>query len=160
MAEFLIDGDIIFNTSLRTLVSNKNGKQIFIHNNMSRCLECLVRHPNEIIPQNQLILNGWGEDAVSVVSNAAYYQCLVNLRKSFRALGCEKEIITTIRQRGVRISQGVNIEDYKSDMPCDTEKKHTSVQKILENKRRKETTRSRIFFFAYFFNGRRGGGWL
>ncbi|GKX58657.1 winged helix-turn-helix domain-containing protein [Leminorella grimontii] len=110
MKEFIIDKEIIFTPHDRLLRSIKTTKKTHIHNNSARCLELLLEKHGQIVLQSELMIVGWGEDALKTITNATYYQCFVNLRKSLKGLGYNKELIVTIRQKGIRIPQYIDVE--------------------------------------------------
>ncbi|WP_174508485.1 winged helix-turn-helix domain-containing protein [Klebsiella oxytoca] len=119
--QYLIDDQIIFSPAEQKLLSVASGKGKVMHGNVSRCLELLIMHQGTVIPQNELVLYGWGKDVSASVTTAAYYQCFVNLRKNLKELDYTHELVVTLRKVGVKIDSGVNISllEQEDESPRD-----------------------------------------
>lgn len=119
MAVYLIDDEILFSPKQRQLMSLKKRyplNNVIIHSTGARCLELILEKQSQTVSQSELMITGWGEDAIRTISNASYYQCFVNLRKAFRTLDYEKEIFTTVRGQGVRLSSEISIRIEEQDI--------------------------------------------
>ena len=110
MDKYIIDNEIVFSPQEKQLLSLKNSSTFTMHSASSSCLTLLLEKHGEVVTQPELMVAGWGTNAMRTVSNAAYYQCFVNLRKVFRELGYQKEILTTVRGKGIRVNKYVRIK--------------------------------------------------
>lgn len=115
MLKYIIDDEIVFYPQERQLLSLKNSSTFTIHSTSSNCLTLLLEKHGEVVTQPELMVAGWGENAMRTVSNAAYYQCFVNLRKIFRELGYQKEILITVRGKGIRFNRYVRLKKSAQD---------------------------------------------
>lgn len=110
MPRLTIDNEIVFSPEERKLLSLRNGKSITIFSTGSRCLEYLIEKQGIIVSPKELIPVGWmEEDAYKTVSQATYYQCLTDLRRNFKELGYNDQLIKTVRGQGVRIDTDTSI---------------------------------------------------
>ncbi|QKJ88374.1 hypothetical protein PMPD1_3457 [Paramixta manurensis] len=96
---YIIDNNIIFNPDLQEITSCSTKRKIKLHYTSSRCLELLIKEHGNIVPQQEIIEYGW-ENRAKGVSSPAYYQCMVNLRKSLKELGTV-DVIRTIPRKGI-----------------------------------------------------------
>ncbi|MFS6933781.1 winged helix-turn-helix domain-containing protein [Klebsiella oxytoca] len=110
MEKYIIDNEIVFSPQERLLLSLKLSSKSTIHNASANCLTLLLENQGEVVSHSELMMAGWGKDAKRTLSNAAYYQCFVNLRKVFRELGYQKEILITARGEGIRFNKYVRVK--------------------------------------------------
>lgn len=115
MDKYIIDNEIVFSPQEKQLLSLKNSSTFTMHSASSSCLTLLLEKHGEVVTQPELMVAGWGTNAMRTLSNAAYYQCFVNLRKVFRELGYQKEILTTVRGKGIRVNKYVRIKKVVED---------------------------------------------
>ncbi|XXD10856.1 winged helix-turn-helix domain-containing protein [Klebsiella sp. R445] len=110
MKKYTIDKEIVFFPDQKTIHSLKNGRSATLHGPSSRCFLFLIENQERVVSTKELIEMGWsGEESAKIVSQATYYQCFVNLRKSLKDIGYGKNLIVTIRQCGMRINASVGI---------------------------------------------------
>lgn len=147
MRKIVIDGEIVFFPDQKKLSSLKNDKSVFMFSTGARCLEYLIDNQGVIVSQKTLIPVCWSEEnALKTVSQAAYYQCLVDLRRNIKDIGYNKTLISTVRGQGIRINPDI---DIIIKMTSAMEKKN-DVEPVMEentrqNKITKKTTLLMIF---------------
>lgn len=100
---FLINGIVEFFPEKRLLIRKSNAQRIVLHIPASGCLMSLIENKPEVVSQSNLIMAGWG-DLHQHVSLNTFYQSILGLRQSLEDLGLEKDLIMTIRRRGLFIS--------------------------------------------------------
>lgn len=83
-------------------------KSVNMYSTASLCLLLLVKKHCQVVSQKELLAFGWGNKNASVSYNALY-QCILNLRKNFTDIGCNKIIITTLPRKGLSITDEVSI---------------------------------------------------
>lgn len=115
MEVYIIDNLIVFVPEEKIIESLKTGTKLPIQSAGARCLKLLLERQGEVVPQTELMIAGWGKDALSTLSIPAYYQCFVNLRKALKRLGYEKELFATRRGRGLRINTYINVKKSNND---------------------------------------------
>lgn len=109
MKVYVIDNEIVFFPEKKRLQSLKNSSSLSMQGTSARCLDLLIERQGKIVTQSELMIAGWGEDAIRTISTAAYYQCFVSLRRAFKELGYNKQLFITVRGQGVRFSSYVEI---------------------------------------------------
>lgn len=118
MPRLTIDNEIVFSPEEKKLLSLRNGKSIIIFSTGARCLEYLIEKQGITVSPKELIPVGWvEEDAYKTVSQATYYQCLTDLRRNFKDLGYNVQLIKTVRGQGVRIDTDTSITLTTDDDP-------------------------------------------
>lgn len=110
---YLIDNEIIFIPSGKSITSKTNNLTQTLHAPAVRCLQLLIENKTTV-PQSMLYKAGWGEDALKKVSTATYYQCFVNLRKQLREIGYHNELLITVPKEGIRINEAIEITAFAS----------------------------------------------
>lgn len=109
MKIYVIDNEIIFSPEKKALQSLKNSSSLSMHGTSARCLALLIERQGKIVTQSDLMIAGWGDDAIRTISHAAYYQCFVSLRRAFKELGYDKKLFFTVRGQGIKFSTDVEI---------------------------------------------------
>jgi len=109
MKIYVIDNEIVFFPEKRRLLSLKNSSSFSMHGTSARCLDLLLERQGKIVTQSELMIAGWGEDAIRTISHAAYYQCFVSLRRAFKELGYNKQLFATVRGQGIRFNSYIEI---------------------------------------------------
>ncbi|HBM3184819.1 TPA: hypothetical protein LVM22_001080 [Klebsiella oxytoca] len=136
MESYIIDGFIVFTPGERVIFSLKNNKKSTINSAGARCFKLLLEQQGEIVSQSELMIAGWGDDALSKLSIPAYYQCFVNLRKSFRDIGYKKDLFTTFRGKGIMVNTYVLVK--KEILDCIIDNQQESVENCVSHQPDKE----------------------
>lgn len=110
MGNYIIDNEVFFFYKEKKLCSRKNNTVVSVPGTSTRCLVLLLEKQGEIVTQTELMIAGWGDDAIRHVSNAAYYQSFVILRRLFKELGYNRSPLITVRGRGIRFDKHVRVE--------------------------------------------------
>lgn len=109
MIRYVLNGVFEFDP-VKLIILNKDTKKVVkIHRTSAQCLLLLIKKHKEIVSQKELLQAAWGEKSHTVTYNALY-QCILNVRKNFVQVGCDKTIITTIPRKGLTIAEDVIIE--------------------------------------------------
>lgn len=107
---YLIENTLEFIPAERLLRHRVTQHKVILHSTVSSCLLLLLQEHNSLVTQDQLLRCAWGEKHRKITHNA-FYQCILNLRKSFVALGVETPIVTTIPRKGLMITEQVSVEE-------------------------------------------------
>lgn len=148
---YIIGNKIEFAPDSQKIRSLETGKTTKLHYTSCRCLELLIQEHGNIVSQHQLIEYGWEERAMGV-SSAAYYQCLLNLRKALKSLGME-DVIRTIPRKGVMFTlqcpvrkEGTeSVATQSTSSPVETPTSSLRLETILS------AGRKRLKKISYFF---------
>lgn len=106
---YLIDNILELYPEEKLLLNRLTQQHIQLHRTATQCLVLLLEKHNEVVTQDELLRFAWGEKHREVTHNA-FYQCILNLRKSILRLGVEKTIVTTIARKGLIINNDVTID--------------------------------------------------
>lgn len=107
---YLIDNILELYPEEKLLFNRLTQQHIQLHKTATQCLVLLIQKHNEVVTQDELLRFAWGEKHREVTHNA-FYQCILNLRKSIVRLGVEKSIVTTIARKGLIINNDVIIDE-------------------------------------------------
>ncbi|MFN6881517.1 transcriptional regulator, partial [Proteus mirabilis] len=105
---YLINDDIIFYSDKNLLFSKKLNKEKKILAPSSKMLIHLIT-VNELVTQRELFRIGWG-DKEKFITNSAFYQNILLLRKAFNELDIDDEIVITVPRKGYIINHNISIE--------------------------------------------------
>ncbi|MEG2734345.1 MAG: winged helix-turn-helix domain-containing protein [Hafnia sp.] len=106
---YLINGIVEFSPYKRTLVRKDNLLTVKLHMPAAGCLVSLIEHHPDRVSQEDLIIAGWAELRGHVSPNT-FYQTIMGLRQCLEEAGLNKDIIVTIRRKGLLLSPDVIIE--------------------------------------------------
>lgn len=101
-AGYLINDIVEFLPKQKLLVRKDNSLSITLHAPASGCLLSLIEHHPDIVSQKNLIIGGWGELHGHVSPNT-FYQTILGLRQCLEDAGLNKDVIVTVRRRGLLI---------------------------------------------------------
>lgn len=133
---YLISDIVEFYPKKRLLIRSDNAKSLVLHSPATGCLVSLIENKPEIVSQSNLIISGWGELHEHVSPNT-FYQSILGLRQSLEEIGLDKNLVMTIRRRGLAISDNISISPIfkenqtpdlvttESGVTFDTKKLHT-----------------------------------
>lgn len=111
----ILNGRVIYNKKTATLmdVEQKKGA-ITLTTPANNCLQILLDNGTEITTQKVLFEEVWEKHGIPINANTLY-QNIAIVRKAFRQLGVEEEIIVTIPRRGMVIAESVQIAGFIAD---------------------------------------------
>ncbi|NCG51000.1 winged helix-turn-helix domain-containing protein [Serratia fonticola] len=108
--DYLINKTIVYNSVEGVIFKlNKPDVKIKLSKPGAECLRILIDAKHQIISQDALVKDIWGQKGMVVGPNTLY-QHIYMLRKNFGALGIDREIIKTTPQLGFNISTNFAIE--------------------------------------------------
>lgn len=87
---------------------------IFLTTPANNCLQILLRNRTEITTQKELFAEVWERHGIPINVNTLY-QNIAMIRKAFRQLGVNEDVIITIPRRGVLMAESVQVVDFISD---------------------------------------------
>lgn len=116
MVKYIIDNKVIFYPEEKQLSTLKSGVTVTVLNSSAQCLELLIQRQGELVTHGELMVAGWGEDAIRKVSNSAYYQSFVSLRKILKKAGCPDNLLLTSRGRGIRLNAYIEVKEVDCNL--------------------------------------------
>jgi len=105
---YLIQDAVEFWPDRRCLQRRDNQQIVILYLPGNDCLLELIRRKPEIVSQNELISAGWGDRKEHVTPNT-FYQSMLTLRQALEEIGLGKNVIITVRRRGLMIHERVVI---------------------------------------------------
>lgn len=116
--DYLINKTIVYNSVEGVIFKlNKPDLKIKLSKPGAECLRILIDAKHQIISQDILVKDIWGQKGMVVGPNTLY-QHIYMLRKNFGALGIDRDIIKTTPQLGFNISKNFTIEPVEDDFQC------------------------------------------
>ncbi|CAI1136960.1 Transcriptional regulatory protein, C terminal [Serratia marcescens] len=97
---------------------------IFLTTPANNCLQILLNNRSEITTQKQLFAEVWEKHGIPINANTLY-QNIAMIRKAFRQLGVEDDIIITVPRRGMLVAENVRIDDFSFEEPPPSELSHS-----------------------------------
>ncbi|CAM3482402.1 response regulator transcription factor [Marinicrinis lubricantis] len=92
---------ILVDLSGRTVTNERTGEEVNLTGKQYQILECFLRHPNQILTQEQIWAAVWGESYIH--GDKALSVHIRHLRKKLEQDPDEPEIIQTVRGIGYRV---------------------------------------------------------
>ncbi|MBB1200854.1 hypothetical protein EGM70_11185 [Enterobacteriaceae bacterium 89] len=114
--KYLINGVIEFYPIERRLISKQARQSLVLQTTSALCLEEILKNKGSMVSQEALFIAGWGALA-GQTSQASYYQCFVNLRKSFTLLGLDVPVFITVPRRGMIFNEALTLTSEDPDVP-------------------------------------------
>ncbi|HHQ6534949.1 TPA: winged helix-turn-helix domain-containing protein [Serratia fonticola] len=130
--DYLINKTIVYNSAEGVIFKlNKPDVKIKLSKPGAECLRILIDAQHQIISQDALVKDIWGQKGIVVGPNTLY-QHIYMLRKNFGALGIDREIIKTTPQLGFNISTNFAIERIADEFQC-TENRASTHEQVSNN---------------------------
>lgn len=155
MVMYLINDDIEFDELSGTLYSLTLKEERKILAPSSRLLKHLIDNQGEVISQKELFKIGW-MDKEKFVTNNAFYQNILLIRKAFKELGCNYDAITTVPRKGYMLNENINYKMIALD-PVDFGGENKDIASftkekndIIKNKKGKIKAK-KIYLFLFLF---------
>ncbi|WP_261642331.1 winged helix-turn-helix domain-containing protein [Erwinia mallotivora] len=135
MNNYYIINDFLQFCTLSNRLTKLNEKNVYVTLNSpaSRCLLMLIKQQGNIITQQEFMDEVWQKKGMFVGKNT-YYQNISILRKTFKNIGMDEEIVITIPRIGLTLAQGVDIRS----VPAEERKSLLTVSK--KNKQTEKNT--------------------
>lgn len=116
--DYLINKTVVYNSVEGIIFQlSKPDAIIKLSKPGAKCLQILIDARHQIVSQDTLVKDIWGQKGIIVGPNTLY-QHIYMLRKSFSALGVDKEIIKTTPQVGFNISENYTILRIENQFKC------------------------------------------
>lgn len=90
------------------------GDVIVLTTPANNCLQILLNNRWEITTQKELFAEVWEKHGIPINANTLY-QNIAMIRKAFRQLGVEDDIIVTVPRRGMLVAENVRIDDFVAE---------------------------------------------
>lgn len=115
-SKIILNHHVIYDKSSGTL-SDIEGKkdEIVLTTPANNCLMILLKNRPDITTQKELFEEVWEKYGIPINSNTLY-QNVAMIRRAFRQLGIEDDVIVTIPRRGMLIAETVHIAEYVEDV--------------------------------------------
>jgi DNA-binding winged helix-turn-helix (wHTH) protein len=104
---YVINDDLVFYPHKRIIHCISTKKKNVLHTSGSLCLKLIVDKKGRTVTQAEIMDIGWGN---RVVTQASYYQCLVNLRKQILDTGFTENVVVTVPREGIRINDELKVK--------------------------------------------------
>ncbi|CAI2146733.1 Transcriptional regulatory protein, C terminal [Serratia fonticola] len=112
-SKVILNHYVIYDKKSGSLVDIGNRyDEIFLTTPANNCLQILLKNKPEITTQKELFEEVWEKYGIPINPNTLY-QNIAMIRKAFRQLGLEEDIIVTIPRRGMLVADTVDITEYK-----------------------------------------------
>ncbi|WP_447881983.1 winged helix-turn-helix domain-containing protein [Serratia fonticola] len=111
--KIILNHHVIYDKSSGSLtdIGNKHD-EIVLTTPANNCLQILLKNKPEITTQKELFEEVWEKYGIPINTNTLY-QNIAMIRKAFRQLGLEEDIIITIPRRGMLVADTVEIAEYE-----------------------------------------------
>ncbi|WP_273855293.1 winged helix-turn-helix domain-containing protein [Serratia liquefaciens] len=110
----IIEKDIVYDSSAATLTNISSNKSITLTAPSNECLLIILTHGENITPQKYLFEQVWETHGLPI-NNNTFYQNISIIRKSFRLVGMEKQVIVTISRRGIKVAGDISISEFNGN---------------------------------------------
>lgn len=109
---FLLGATVLFIPS-RNLLTAVEGEstQLTLSNPASQCLLLLIQHHGQVVEREHFFQQVWLNNG-SQVTNNNFYQNISLLRRAFKELGLNDELIITVPKVGIRLSMELAITPH------------------------------------------------
>ena len=118
MAIYIINTHFYFDSELCSLYNQSNGKSVKLFTTSANCLALLLENKGILVEKKHIFENVWYRYNLMVTDNA-YYQCILNLRRQIAKVGLDAELIKTIPRKGLLLSSSVTV--YMQDESYDVD---------------------------------------
>ncbi|HEM8293728.1 TPA: winged helix-turn-helix domain-containing protein [Providencia stuartii] len=152
---YLINDDIEFDEISGALYSLTLKEERKILAPSSRLLKHLIDHQDEVISQKELFKIGW-MDKERFVTNNAFYQNILLIRKAFKELGCNYDVITTVPKKGYMLNENVTYKKIILE-PVDLGDKIKDIVSLTQEKKdikvntKEKIKTKKIYLFLFLF---------
>ncbi len=111
---YSINGTIAFIPQRNVLILIANDKKsVSLNIPASRCLLLLIQQDGNTVPRDTFFQEVWIKHGSQVTSNG-FYQNISLLRRAFKELGVEEDIVVTVPRVGVRLNAALTVTEAPS----------------------------------------------
>ncbi|MGQ6550006.1 winged helix-turn-helix domain-containing protein [Serratia fonticola] len=112
-SKIILNHHVIYDKSSGSLTDiGSKHDEIVLTTPANNCLQILLKNKPEITTQKELFEEVWEKYGIPINTNTLY-QNIAMIRKAFRQLGLEEDIIITIPRRGMLVADTVEIAEYE-----------------------------------------------
>lgn len=110
---FLLGETILFVPGRNLLIAadDEQPTQVALSNTASQCLLLLLQHHGQVVEREYFFQQVWLNNG-SQVTNNNFYQNISLLRRAFKELGLNDDLIITVPKVGIRLSQELQVESH------------------------------------------------
>ncbi|HAU4332808.1 TPA: CadC family transcriptional regulator [Citrobacter freundii] len=116
---FLLNGTVVFWPE-RNLLHAKSDetKRLTLNTPAARCLSLLIQRQGQVIERDYFFEHVWFINGAQVTNNT-FYQNISLLRRAFKELGLNEELIVTVPRVGIRLEPQLQVlEQEMDDLLC------------------------------------------
>ncbi|CAI1148154.1 winged helix-turn-helix domain-containing protein [Serratia liquefaciens] len=110
----IIEKDVVYDSSTATLSNISSNKSITLTAPSNECLLIILTHGENVTTQKYLFEQVWEAHGLPI-NNNTFYQNISIIRKAFRFIGMEKQVIVTIPRRGIKVAGDVSISEFNGN---------------------------------------------
>ena len=142
---YTINGRIAFfpQRSALILIADET-KTVSLNMPASRCLLLLIQHDGNTVARETFFEEVWIKHGAQVTSNG-FYQNISLLRRAFKELGVDEDIIITVPRVGVRLDATLTVTEFQ---PRDVEKAPTAEEPQAPEFARKKAVKAATLSFV------------
>ncbi|TDN52861.1 DNA-binding winged helix-turn-helix (wHTH) protein [Buttiauxella sp. JUb87] len=133
--KYIIDGMVVFDPEDKSIYNLLTHKKKKMHATCTRCLILMLENPSRVISQSEFLLFAW-PDTHNDVSYNTFYQCILNLRRSFSEIKYEPKLIITVPRKGLCLSSSIDI--VKTDTQTQATDSSTQPKNHIQVEQNKE----------------------
>lgn len=115
---FLLNGSVLFWPERNVLhLHSDEAKRITLSNPATRCLLLIQQH-GQVIERDFFFEHVWIKNGAQVTNNT-FYQNISLLRRAFKELGLNEELIVTVPKVGIRLESQLQVQELEMDEPLE-----------------------------------------
>lgn len=112
---FLLNGTVVFWPERNVLhAKSDETKRIALSNPATRCLLLLIQRQGQVIERDYFFEHVWFINGAQVTNNT-FYQNISLLRRAFKELGLNEELIVTVPKVGIRLEPQLEIQEQEPE---------------------------------------------
>jgi DNA-binding winged helix-turn-helix (wHTH) protein len=112
-SKIILNHHVIYDKNSGSLMDiGKKYDEIILTTPANNCLQILLKNKPEITTQKELFEEVWEKYGIPINPNTLY-QNIAMIRRAFRQLGIEEDVIVTIPRRGMLVADTVEITEYE-----------------------------------------------
>lgn len=114
---FLLNSTVVFWPERNVLYAKSDEtKRITLSNPATRCLLLLIQQQGQVIERDYFFEHVWYINGAQVTNNT-FYQNISLLRRAFKELGLNEELIVTVPKVGIRTEPQLEVLEQKIEEP-------------------------------------------
>ncbi|WP_407197345.1 winged helix-turn-helix domain-containing protein [Citrobacter freundii] len=132
---FLLNSTVVFWPERNVLYAKSDEtKRITLSNPATRCLLLLIQQQGQVIERDYFFEHVWYINGAQVTNNT-FYQNISLLRRAFKELSLNEELIVTVPKVGIRLEPQLEVLEQKIEEPLsELSVTHGKIMNIPVNK--------------------------